>query len=127
VVKGLNPKPETLILNPKPSMQVMPVPTSIVLDFMLSLMPPPRSSTVTRDTGTSRSASEPSPSEIPLGDRAGADEDDVEGGGSREGSGRKGKDKGAARVGVSSQARHPVTVPSSFQVPAEYACFCLEA
>jgi hypothetical protein len=94
----------------------------MVLDFMLSLMPPPCSSTVTRDTGTSRSASAPEPSEIPPGDRAGPDEDGVEGGGSREGSGRKGKDKGGARVGVSSQASL-AAVPSSFQVPAVYASF----
>ena len=97
----------------------MPAATSLVLDFVLSLMPPPRGNLPdTRETGALAPATEAARNKA-AGDNAGEDASDAgrgcEGGGSL----GKGKDTRVPRAGEPPAA----AVPSSFQVPAMYADF----
>jgi len=95
----------------------MPAATSLVLDFVLSLMPPPRGNLPdTRETGALAPATEAARNKA-AGDNAGEDASDA--GRGREGGGGKGKDTRVPRAGEPPAA----AVPSSFQVPAMYADF----
>ena len=97
----------------------MPAATSLVLDFVLSLMPPPRGNLPdTRETGALAPATEAARNKA-AGDNAGEDASDA--GRGREGGGGKGKGKDTRvpRAGEPPAA----AVPSSFQVPAMYADF----
>jgi len=93
----------------------MPAATSLVLDFVLSLMPPPRGNLPdTRETGALAPATEAARNKA-AGDNAGEDASDA----GRGCEGGKRKDTRVPRAGEPPAA----AVPSSFQVPAMYADF----